>query len=186
MKFLSRLINISVFCVFALLVCGARAQATDISSGTISTTLVIFDDSELSGDVTCAVPLTMPGANPCISFGADHIQLRLNGHTITGPVSFAPPTPTKDCSIPGDPEFGVGILANGRTDIKIEGPGVIRQFQRWGIFLLSSSYVTVKNVTADQNCWSGMQTIGTSNSNFEKNIFVSDSGGSNGAGCGGT
>ena len=169
----------------ALLIFAGRTPADEIS-GSITQTRTIMNDSELTGDVQCEVPLDMPGPNACISFGKDDIELHLNGHTITGPVSFAPPTPTKDCSIPGDPKFGVGILANGRTDIKIEGPGVIRQFQRWGIFLLSSSYVIVKNVTADQNCWSGMQTIGTSNSNFEKNIFVSDSMGSNGAGCGGT
>lgn len=48
------------------------------------TTLTIFDDSELAGDVTCAVPLTTSGANPCIFFGVDHIKLRLNGHTLTG------------------------------------------------------------------------------------------------------
>ena len=47
-------ITLSVFSVFALFVCGARAQATDIS-GTISTTLTIFEDSELVGDVTCTV-----------------------------------------------------------------------------------------------------------------------------------
>ncbi len=101
-QFLSRPLTLSVFCVFALFVCGARAQADDIS-GTINTTLVLHDDSELSGDVTCTVSLTSPGANPCISFGADHIKLRLNGHTITGPV-----TPPTGCSHEVDAMFGVG------------------------------------------------------------------------------
>ena len=70
----------------------ARMRANEIPGGTIFTTLTIYEDSELTGDVNCTVPPTKPGANPCISFGADHIKLRLNGHTITGPVT--PPTCT--------------------------------------------------------------------------------------------
>ena len=181
---LSRLLTISVFCMFAVLVCGARAQATDIS-GTISTTLVISNDSELTGDVTCTVGFTMPGANPCISFGADHITLRLNGHTITGPV-----TPPTGCSLKTDSMFGVGIAVMDRTDVKIEGPGIIQHFERWGMLVgltgHPNSDVTVKKVTATQNCWSGMQTFSTSDSTIEENVFASDAGGSNGANCGGT
>ena len=107
----------------------ARTQAADIG-GTISTTLTVMEDSELTGDVTCAVPLTMPGPNPCIAFGADHIKLRLNGHTITGPI-----TPPMGCSVPSDSMFGVGIAAIGRTDVQIQGPGVIQHFHRWGILV---------------------------------------------------
>jgi hypothetical protein len=168
----------------ALLFFAGRTSATEIS-GTISSTLTIVDDSELVGDVTCAVPLTMPGANPCISFGADHIKLRLNGHTITGPV-----TPPTGCSLPSDSMFGVGIEAIDRTDVKIEGPGIIQHFERWGILVGLTGHpnteVTVKKVTAYHNCWSGMQTFSTSDSTFEENVFANDSGGSNGASCGGT
>jgi hypothetical protein len=168
----------------ALLLCAGRTPAAEIS-GPISTTLYIYENSELTGDVTCAVPLTMPGPNPCIVFGADHIKLRLNGHTITGPV-----TPPQGCSLPTDSMFGVGIEAIDRTDVKIEGPGVVQRFQRWGILVgltgHPSSEVTVKKVTAYHNCWSGMQTFSTSDSIFEKNVFVDDAGGSNGASCGGT
>lgn len=169
---------------FSTLVCAGPTQASEIS-GTISTTLTIYEDSELAGDVTCTVPLTAPGANPCISFGADHIKLLLNGHTITGPVS-----PPAGCSLPTDSMYGVGIAAMGRTDVKIEGPGIVQQFARWGILLVGvtgqPTQVTVKKVTVYHNCWSGMQTISTSESNFEQNIFVSDAAGSNGASCGGT
>jgi len=77
-------------------------------------------------------------------------------------------------------------LVQGRMDVEIDGPGIIEQFQRWGIFLLSTAQVTIKNVTADHNCWSGVQTIGLSGSNLERNVFTSNAGGSNGAGCGGT
>ncbi len=155
------------------------AQAADLS-GTISDTVTITEDSRLVGDVTCAVPLTLPGANPCIAFGADDIKLLLNGHTITGPVD--PPT---GCSLPSDSMFGVGVEANGRAHVNIEGPGVIQKFERWGILLLSSSNVTVRNVTANRNCWSGMQTIGTADSTFEEDMWVNNAAGSNGAACGG-
>ena len=157
-----------------------RAEAADLG-GAIPSTVTITEDSQLVDDVTCAVPLTVPGANPCIAFGADDIKLLLNGHTITGPV-VDPPT---GCSLPIDSMFGVGVEAKGRTGVRIEGPGVIQKFERWGIFLLSSSNVTVRNVTANRNCWSGMQTAGTSGSNFEQNVWVNNAAGSNGAPCGG-
>jgi hypothetical protein len=183
-QFLSHRVPLVVLVVSALLLCAGRTHATEIS-GTISTTLTIYDDSVLVDDVKCAVPLTMPGANPCISFGADHIKLRLNGHTITGPV-----TPPTGCSLPTDSMYGVGIAAIGRTDVKIEGPGIIQHFERWGILVgltgHPSSQITVKKVTAYRNCWSGMQTFSTSESNFEENVLASDAGGSNGASCGGT
>src|SRR5438067_13571400 len=115
-QLLSRRITISVLFVFGLLVCGARTQAREIS-GAISTTLTIMEDSELVGDVTCTVPMTMPGANPCISFGADHIRLRLNGHTITGPIT----APT-GCSLPHDSMYGDGIAAIDRIEAMMEGP----------------------------------------------------------------
>ena len=167
-----------------VLVSAGTAHATEIS-GTISSTLTIFDDSELVGDVTCSVPLTMPGVNPCISFGADHITLRLNGYTITGPV-----TPPTGCSLPTDSMYGVGIDVLDRTHVEIVGPGIIQHFARWGILVgltgHPSDHVTVKKVTVFDNCWSGMQTIATSRSTFEENVFADDAGGSNGASCGGT
>src|SRR5207302_11515601 len=82
----SRLTIVVVLIVSALLVCAGRTRATEIS-GTISTTLIIFDDSELTGDVTCAVPLTLVRPNPRIAFAAAHNKLRRNGHSITGPVT---------------------------------------------------------------------------------------------------
>ena len=176
--------RISPMVLVAVLVVVGTAHATEIS-GTITSTLTIFDNSELVGDVTCVVPPTMPGPNPCISFGADHITLRLNGHTITGPV-----TPPTGCSVPTDMMFGVGIDAIDRTGVKIEGPGIVQHFHRWGILLgltgHPTSRVTVKKVTVYDNCWSGMQTFSTSESTFEDNVFADDAGGSNGAACGGT
>jgi hypothetical protein len=49
-----------VLVVSVLFPFAARVPAAEIS-GTIPTTLTIFFDSELKGDVTCAVPVTAPG-----------------------------------------------------------------------------------------------------------------------------
>src|SRR6516162_5275279 len=118
---LSNRITLAVFvlAVSGLFPFSGRTQAGDIR-GTISTTLTIYEDSELSGDVTCAVPLNTAGPTPCIAFGADRISLRLNGHTISG--GFVPPA---GCSHGSDASFGVGILVASRMDVKIEGPGLV-------------------------------------------------------------
>jgi hypothetical protein len=171
--------------VVAFFVYSGHAHADDDDaigiSGNISSTLTIFADTKLVGDVTCTSALLN---QPCIVFGADDITLRLNGHTITGPV-----TPPTGCSLPTDSVYGVGIEAIDRTDVKIEGPGVIQHFERWGILLgltgHPSSQVTVRKVTVYRNCWSGMQTFSTSDSNFEEDIWVDNAAGSNGAACGG-
>ena len=136
-------VAIAALAALALFACAGHAQVKDIS-GTIISTMTILDDSQLVGDVTCAVPLTVTGANPCITFGADHIKLRLNGHTITGPV-----TPPMGCSLPSDSKFGVGVLVEGNTDVEIEGPGdaavmkVREKLGLGGLTLLKASYVAM-------------------------------------------
>ena len=122
MRTLNALSRFALTLFAALFLCAGRVHATDIS-GTITSTVFIFDDSRLVGDVNCAVPIVLPGSNPCISFGADHIKLSLNGHTITGPV-----TPPTGCSLRTDSMYGVGIEATDRSNVKIEGPGVIQHF----------------------------------------------------------
>ena len=172
-----------VFIGFAVwttgLLSGRVALAADIS-GNISKTMTITEDSRLVGDVTCTIAVVKA---PCIVIGASHVKLNLNGFTITGPVD--PLTELSNCSVPAPGPFGVGVEVAGQTDVKIEGPGIVQKFQRWGIFLLSSTRVTVKHVTANYNCWSGMQTVGTSESNFEENIWANNAVGSHGAPCGG-
>ena len=161
------------------LLSGGVARAADIS-GNISTTLTITTDSRLVGDVTCTVAVLKA---PCIVIGASHIKLNLNGFTITGPVD--PLNELSNCSVPAPGPFGVGVKVAGQTDVKIEGPGIVQKFQRWGILLLSSTRVTVKHVTANFNCWSGIQTELLSDSNIEENIFANNAVGSHGAPCGG-
>ena len=171
--------TLSALAVLALVVCPWRAQATDIS-GNISTTMTITEDSRLVSDVTCTTSVQLA---PCIVIGASHVTLSLNGHTLTGPVD--PLTDVNKCSVPAPGPFGVGIKVSGQTDVKIEGPGIVQHFQRWGIFLLSSTRVTVKRVTAAYNCWSGVQTELLSDSNFEEDILAKNAVGSHGAPCGG-
>ena len=173
--FLSRQITISVFFVLGLLVCGARTQATDISD-TISTTLTIFEDSKLVGDVTCDVA----GA-PCIKFGAPGITLRLNGFTLTGRAS--PPNNCTGFPAPFVPEDG--ITTAGQSNVAILGPGLVRNFARMGIFLPKSSQVRVERVTAADNCFSGILVSGTTDSDIARNVSVRNFA-FDGTACGGT
>src|SRR5579862_8806943 len=67
----------ALFCAIALISTGAL-QAAQIS-GTIAATMVITEDSQLVGDVTC----TVTGA-PCLDIAASNVTLDLNGFSMTG------------------------------------------------------------------------------------------------------
>lgn len=168
-------IMFSFFSVFALFVCGTRTQATDIS-GTYSTTLTIYDDSELVGDVTCMVV----GA-PCIAFGTSNITLRLKGFTMTGRAS--PPNNCTSFPTPFVPEDG--ITTAGQSNVAILGPGLVRNFARMGILLPKSSQVRVERVTAADNCFSGILVSGTTDSDIARNVSVRNFA-FDGTACGGT
>jgi hypothetical protein len=172
-QILSNRITRCVFSVLAFFVCGAGAQATDIS-GTISTTLTIFEDSELVGDVTCMVA----GA-PCIAFGAPGIKLHLNGFTITDGAN-----PSSNCASSSFTEDGIQV--NAQHDVAILGPGLVQKFAGLGISLLGSTKVKVRGVTASDNCFSGIFLFGTTDSDIERNVSVRNSIGSKGSPCGGT
>jgi hypothetical protein len=182
-QFLSHRMTLVVLAFSALLLCAGRTRATEIT-GKISTTLTIFDDSELVGDVTCDVPHA-----PCILFGAPHIKLRLNGFTITGP--GGPPTNCTSTTIFfSEPEDGIDVLQDG---VSIIGPGRVRNFRRYGILLgsfasgaLPLKDVVLKRVTFSENCFSGLQTVGLDDSKIEGNTFARNAGGSDGFSCGGT
>lgn len=153
------------------------AQATDIS-GTISSTLTIFDDSKLTGDVTC----TVSGA-PCIAirnytgwFGTS-VTLNLNGFTMTGQGDSQ--TGCKGAAVGGE----VGILVNGQTNVTIQGPGLVQQFRNMGIQLVGSTQITVTGVTVSTNCASGLQVVGGSNNELDGNVSVRN--GNLGNPCGG-
>lgn len=136
------------------------AQAADIS-GTIANTMMIFEDSRLVGDVTC----TVVGA-PCIAFGAPGLTLKLNGFTMTGRANLQTP-----CATAGNGEVGIDV--NMQSDEVILGPGIVQGFRQFGIRLRAATGVTVKRVTANSNCSSGIfVTLASSENNLEQNTAV--------------
>jgi hypothetical protein len=172
-QILCRRLILSVFTVFAFFVCSARVQAAEIS-GTISTTLTIYDDSELVGDVKCMV-----AGNPCIDFGASGIKLRLNGFTITENIT--------GCTSATSSQDGIDVGdVVSLHDVAILGPGLVQKFGGFGIGIFGSSKVRVAGVTASDNCFSGVILVGSIDSDIERNVFVRNSSGSEGAPCGGT
>jgi hypothetical protein len=123
-------------CPVAVLVFAGGASAEDIS-GTISTTLTIMENSRLVGDVTC----TVNGA-PCITIGAPGVTLDLNGYNMTG--LGDPQTGCSGSSVGSE----IGILVNKLNNVTIRGLGMVQQFRNFGIQLLTSTGITVTDVTA--------------------------------------
>jgi parallel beta-helix repeat protein len=157
-----------------LMVASGLVQAQDIS-GTISTTRTLQQSSRLVGDVTC----TVTGA-PCIVFGAPHIDLRLNGFTITGQAD-----PANGCS--GDRVNGEnGISTNGQTDVEIRGPGVVQRFRAVGILFAATLVGKVEGVTVTTNCQAGI-LINTTSSQVTAggNVAVRNGTSAPGFPCGG-
>ena len=129
----------------ALLLSAGVASAEDIS-GLITTTRTISENSRLVGDVTC----TVTGA-PCILFGASHIDLRLNGFTMTGQADAA--TGCNGSSTAGE----TGISTNAQTrrrDPRTRHRAAIscgrHLFQRYALG-------KVEGVTTTTNCMSGIR-----------------------------
>jgi hypothetical protein len=151
--------------------CAGFANAADIS-GAISTTLTIFENSRLVGDVTC----TVSGA-PCLDIGAPNVTLDLNGFTITG---LGDPQSGCAGSNSSGAEHGLRILQ--QTGVVIRGPGVIQRFRSHGILINGSTNGSVTSVTTSTNCLSGILVSGASNL-LENNIAIAN--GNLSAPCGG-
>jgi hypothetical protein len=158
----------------ALLISTGVASAEDIS-GLISSTRTIREDSRLVGDVTC----TVTGA-PCIQFGSPHIELRLNGFTMTGQAD-----PTTGCSGTRTAnEFG--ISSNGQADVIVRGPGIVQRFRATGVFYTGTLLGRVIGVTATTNCQSGIQVNPTSSQIvLEANVAMRNGSSDPGLPCGG-
>lgn len=173
---------------FIVLILTASAQTTraeDIS-GTIAVTIIIVEDSQLVGNVTCTMTTT-----PCIQFGAADITLRLRGFTVTGPAN---PDDTTSCQPTSAPPPADGISngtspANSQPGVRIIGPGMVQKFRRHGILILGAAgvatNVTVKDITSHHNCFSGLLTNGMTNSVIEGIVSVRNAANSGGASCGG-
>jgi parallel beta-helix repeat protein len=140
-----------------LIVVSARAENI---AGTITTTRVITENSQLVGDVTCMVQ----GA-ACIQFGASGITLNLNGFTMTGLAD-----PTTGCGgmqVAG--EFGINT--GGQSEVTIQGPGLVLRFRSQGININGGSRVRVTQVTGSNNCASGL-LLNSSDGHVEGNVFT--------------
>jgi hypothetical protein len=157
----------------AVMACAAPAFA-DRVSGTITRTYMIVEDTDLIGDVTCAVA----SGTPCFSFGGPNLELRLNGFAITGV---------------GDAVTGcggaqtaneAGVTTNGMARVVVRGPGLVQRFRSDGVTVIGSIDARVENVTVSTNCMSGIRVVGTSFGTLvQGNIAVRN--GSTAATCGG-
>ncbi len=175
MKRLTSLVGLLVcLCWFVL---GPEvAQGEDIE-GTISTTMTIITNSQLTGNVTC----TVVGA-PCIVFGAPNIKLRLHGFTITGRAN-----PPNNCVSPTTLPPEDGINTGGQSNVAILGPGLVQRFGGMGVTLSSgSSQVKVDGITAADNCFSGIFLAGVTGCDITQTVCVRNAVGSQGLRCGGT
>jgi parallel beta-helix repeat protein len=147
-KFMRALLGAGLVIASGVVFAVAPAGATDIS-GTISTTMTIFDNSRLIANATCMV-------TPCIKFGASNIRLDLNGFVLAG-------------GVPGS----TGIDTNGQTHVDINGPGVVRVFST-GILVNGGSNNSVEGVTVSACADDGIALVGTSNNEIEGNTIVGD------------
>ena len=158
----------------ALLLSTSAATAEDIS-GLITTTRTIRDDSRLVGDVTC----TVTGA-PCIQFGSGHIELRLNGFTMTGQAD--PATACNGTRTANEH----GISSNSQADVIVRGPGIVQRFRATGIFYVGTLLGRITGVTATTNCQSGIQVNPTSSQiTLEANVAIRNGSTDPGLACGG-
>lgn len=168
--------------LWIVLVSGAPARAVDRVSGTITRTYVIVEDTELVGDVTCAVD----GA-PCFAFGAPDVELKLNGFTITGKAD-----PATGCAGTLDPNRAgafsgeTGVTTNGQHRVTVRGPGLIQRFRLHGVLVIGSTRAKVELLTAATNCGSGILVHGTSfEALVQDNVVVRNGAAVPGFSCGG-
>ena len=121
----------------------------------------------------------MTGA-PCITFGASHIDLRLNGFTITGQ---ADPTTACNGTITANEH---GISSGGQSDVEVRGPGVVQRFRAHGVFFTGTLLGKVEGVTTTTNCQSGILINPTSSKiSIGSNVAVRNGSSQPGAACGG-
>ena len=159
----------------AIVSAGVASLAEDRVSGLITRTYVIVENTELSGDVTCDVT----GA-ACFSFGAPGVELRLNGYSITGKAD--PVTGCAGALTAG--EFG--ITTGGRSNVSIQGPGLVQRFRNSGVHVAASTNARIQGITASTNCAAGIIVLATSfDTIVEGNTAVRNGSTAPGFACGG-
>lgn len=169
-------------CATALLVLGAvtvgfsMQSRPDAVSGTITRTFSIVANTELTGDLTCAVA----DGTPCLSFAVPGVELRLNGYTVTGKGD-----PITGCG--GTVTAGeVGVTTSAQNDVVLRGPGLIQRFRHHGVQVAASNGARIEGVTVSTNCGSGIFVPATSfNTLVQENTAVRNGASAPGLACGG-
>ena len=147
----------------------------DQVSGLLTRTYVLVEDTDLVGDVTCDVT-----GNPCFSFGASGIQLRLNGFTITGKAD--PVTGCRGARTAAEN----GVTTNNQNYVQVRGPGLLQRFRNSGVLVTGSTGARVDDLTVSTNCGSGIHILGTSFGTIvERNLTVRNGSTDPGTPCGG-
>jgi hypothetical protein len=159
---------------FAVVMACAAPAFADRVAGTITRTYMIVEDTDLIGDVTCAVA----GGTACFSFAAPGIEFRLNGYSITGPGD--PVTGCAGAQVANEP----GITTNNMARVTVRGPGLVQRFRSDGVTVTGSNDARIENVTVSTNCMSGIRVLATSfGTVIQGNTAVRN--GSTAAPCGG-
>jgi len=170
--------------VFGIVPARGAHQEGEIQ-GVIPITLMIYENSKLTGDVQCL----QTDNGPCIRFGKPGIKLDLNGFTMTGPANEPPRT---NCV--AGASFGAqqadGIQSTF-DKVVIEGPGLVQRMRRHGIALLGASAAdpveksVVKKLVSHQNCFSGIFMGFVNNTLVEGVVSARNSANSEARPCGG-
>jgi len=91
----------------------------------------------------------LPNSSTCITISASNVDLKLNGHTITGPAAA---------------DGTAGISVTGQTNVDIRGAGVISKFGR-GIEFIGVTFSQVRGASVDGNFF-GFVVLQDSNDNL--------------------
>lgn len=156
---------------------GSMTQARpDRVSGTLTRTHTIIADTDLTGDVNCAVA----DGTPCFSFTVPGVELRLNGFTVTGKGD-----PVTGCA--GTPTAGeIGVSTAGQSQVTVRGPGLVHRFRGHGVQVTGSTSARVEDLTVSTNCGSGIFVLATSFGTLvEGNTALRNGSTVPGASCGG-
>jgi parallel beta-helix repeat protein len=121
------------------------------------------------------------GSNPCFSFGANGVELRLNAFTITGKADAV-----TGCGGANSPnEFG--ITTNGQHSVGVRGPGAVQRFRNHGVFVTGGSRnARVEDLTVSTNCTAGIRVaVAAFDTLVEGNTVVRNGATTPGSSCGG-
>jgi hypothetical protein len=170
-------LGLTILLVVGAVAVGLTTQARpDSVSGTLTRTFQIVADTELTGDVSCAVA----DGTPCFAFAVPGVELRLNGYTVTGKGDTV--TGCGGAVTAGE----VGVSTNGQSRVTVRGPGLVQRFRNHGVQVGGSTNARVEGLTVSTNCGSGIFVLGTSFSALvEGNTSVRNGSSMPGLACGG-